>query len=77
MIKNFSHGTALITFDGRLKQIRLLKDGEIKFIELSNTENEILSYCNDGRFFKRLLRDILKENGFLCSLSLISEVTTE
>lgn len=73
MIKNYSHGfsNVLITYDDRLSEIRIVKDQEIKFIKLSITENNILSFCNDDKKFKILLRDILKENGFLCSLSLL------
>lgn len=73
MIKNFTHGFSniLITYDDRLSEIRLTKDNEIKFIKLSTTENNILMFCNDDKRFKILLRDILKDNNFICSLSLL------
>ena len=43
MIRNFTHTDALITFDSRLNEIRIVKQQEareIKFIKISNTESE-------------------------------------
>jgi hypothetical protein len=74
MIRNFKHFKAIITYDSRLSEIRLIQGEEIKFIKLSNSDNNLFNSCNDDKFFISLLRDVINENGFLCSLSLIQEV---
>lgn len=81
MIRNFTHFSKdiLITYDSRLSEIRLTNKTlqDIRFIKLTPTENNILMFSNDDNFFKKRLRDIIKDNGFLIALSSLSEVKTE
>jgi hypothetical protein len=69
MIRNLTTINKLITIDLSLKEIRITEQNKpIEFIKLRNQESECLNYCNDDNFFKRLVRDILKENSIKINL---------
>ena len=73
-MRNFFHLSVLITYDERLSEIRIINDkNDLNFIPLSINENNCLMYCNDDRMFKKMLRDILHENGYNFSLSFLEE----
>jgi hypothetical protein len=67
MITNIKHGNDLITVDFNLNQIRVLKDynkqGEIKFINISNMDTLLLRYYQEKGFIE-MLKIILEDSGY-------------
>ncbi len=68
MIINLNTNKGLLTIDDRLKQIRIVKNRDITFIDLTQEETDFLNYWYKSNskqklFFIKCLKDILKDKG--------------
>ena len=67
-ILNLNTNKGLLTIDERLKQIRIVKNRNITFIDLTQDEIDFINYwyksnSKEKLFFKKCLKDILKDKG--------------
>jgi len=68
MIINIKTNKGLLTIDERLKQIRIVKNQNITFIDLTQDETDFLNYWYKSNsieklYFKKCLKEILNDKG--------------